>query len=108
LGSAALGAKLAGMDLASFKESVAQDAPPDGLATPAQALWRLRKGDWKEAHRLAQLDEEEQVSCWVHAHLHRVEGDLSNAGYWYRKAGKPVAKSSLESEWDEIAAAILG
>ena len=58
------------------------------------------------AHRLVQ-DESSNDAAWVHAYLHRVEGDLGNAGYWYRRAGKPVAKGSLDEEWGAIAAALL-
>jgi len=53
------------------------------------------------------MQEESADAAWVHAYLHRVEGDLSNAGYWYRTAGKPVAKSALEAEWSAIAADLL-
>ena len=72
-----------------------------------QALWRAAKDDWDGAHALVQ-DETSAEAAWVHAYLHRVEGDLGNAGYWYRRAGKPVAKSALDKEWAEIAAALLG
>ena len=64
-------------------------------------------GDWDAAHSIAQ-----DINCsdgsWVHAYLHRVEGDLGNAGYWYRQAGQPTAKDSLEAEWKRIAATLLG
>ena len=53
-------------------------------------------------------DESSADAAWVHAYLHRVEGDLGNAGYWYRQAGRPVATDSLESEWERIVAALLG
>ena len=66
----------------------------------------MEKGDWNEAHGL--VDDSEGVDeCWVHAHLHRVEGDLANAGYWYRKARKAVATSELDTERTEIIAALL-
>jgi hypothetical protein len=61
------------------------------------ALSRLAAGDWDGAHVLVQ-DDPSADAAWVHAHLHRVEGDLSNAGYWYRRAGRPVATGSLEEE----------
>ena len=63
------------------------------------------KGDWSRAHEIVQ-DEEGRDAAWVHAYLHRKEGDLANAGYWYRRAGKPACKTSLEDEWEAIAAAL--
>jgi len=94
------------MDTKTFRESLAGASPPAGLAPPVAALWQAAKGDWDGAHRLVQ-DESSNDAAWVHAYLHRVEGDLGNAGYWYRRAGKPVAKGSLDEEWGAIAAALL-
>ena len=94
------------MDLEAFRDSIAGAAPAAGLAAPVQALWRAAKGDWDGAHALVQ-DEDSAEAAWVHAYLHRVEGDLGNAGYWYRRAGKPVAKGSLEEEWAAIAGKLL-
>jgi hypothetical protein len=91
---------------AAFRKSLDAAAPPDGTGTVLHALWYEAKGDWKRAHEIVQ-DEEGAEAAWVHAYLHRKEGDLPNAGYWYRRAGKPVAKNSLEEEWTEIAAALL-
>ncbi len=95
------------MDLSLFKASLDQPAPPPDLARPLVALWHAAKGEWDAAHKLAQADEGDPRHDWVHAYLHRVEGDLTNAGYWYRRAGKPVATSALETEWSEIARALL-
>ncbi len=95
------------MDLLSFKASLDQAVPPPGLPRPLVALWHAAKGDWDAAHKLVQADEGEPSHDWVHAYLHRVEGDLSNAGHWYRRAGKPAASSALETEWAEIARALL-
>ena len=97
---------MAAMDLAAFKTSLVDDAPPAGLGRALQALWRQAKGDWHAAHRLAQA-QDDQAGAWVHAFLHRVEGDAGNAGYWYRRAGKPHASAPLGEEWDEIASALL-
>ncbi|MDP6566699.1 MAG: hypothetical protein QF578_17860 [Alphaproteobacteria bacterium] len=94
------------MDLDAFKATLEGATPPAGLDKAVQALWQVAKGDWHAAHKLAQ-DQDDAIGAWVHAHLHRVEGDLSNAGYWYRRAGKPDASVSLEEEWAEIAAALL-
>lgn len=94
------------MNLATFQASLAADAPPTGLSLPLQALWYDAKGDWAEAHRLAQRAETTEGS-WVHAYLHRVEGDLSNARYWYTRAGRPPATQPLQEEWAAIAQALL-
>jgi hypothetical protein len=80
--------------------------PPAGLSAPLAALWWAAKGDWEKAHKLAQ-DEEGADAAWIHAYLHRVEGDLANARYWYGAAGRPPATGSLDAEWMEIAAALL-
>ncbi len=94
------------MDAKTFRESLAAPSPPAGLSPPLAALWQAAKGDWDAAHRLVQ-DESSAEAAWVHAYLHRVEGDLGNAGYWYRRAGKPVAAGPLDEEWQAIAAALL-
>jgi hypothetical protein len=72
-----------------------------------KALNLLAAGDWDGAHALVQ-DDPSAEAAWVHAHLHRVEGDLSNAGYWYRRAGKPQAVNSLEDERRAIKTALGG
>lgn len=95
------------MDLAQFTRSLAQDRPPDGLAQALQALWWDMKGDWAEAHRCAQA-QEDSAGAWVHAYLHRREGDAGNAGYWYRRAGKPSASGPLDAEREAIVRALLG
>ena len=92
--------------MADFKLSLADAKPADGLTPPLAALWWAAKGDWDAAHKIVQ-DEDTPDAAWVHAYLHRVEGDLPNAGYWYRSAGQPVARAALEDEWSAIAAALL-
>jgi len=94
------------MDLPAFRASLAAPAPPRKLSLALQALWFDGKGDWNKAHDLAQADEG-GAGDWVHGYLHRKEGDSFNAGYWYRRAKKPIAKGALEEEWAEIAAALL-
>lgn len=94
-------------DLDAFRASLAGTGPPAGLDGALGALWHAAKGDWNQAHELAQAQEDE-AGAWVHAYLHRVEGDESNAAYWYRRAGKPHARVALETEWEEIAHALLG
>ncbi len=95
-----------GMDLESFRGTLDNDAPPADLAPALQAMWHQAKGDWHRAHELAQ-SQDDAIGAWVHAHLHRVEGDAGNAGYWYRRAGKDHASQSLDREWDEIVSALL-
>jgi hypothetical protein len=95
------------MDLAAFNASLEADAPPPGLAPPLRALWHAARGGWNAAHAIAQAREGDPAHDWVHAHLHRVEGDLGNAGYWYRRAGRPVAQGDPGAERDAIAAALL-
>lgn len=95
------------MDLATFQKSLAADAPPDGLSAALQALWHEANGDWHRAHELAQ-SQPDATGAWVHAYLHRVEGDLANAAYWYRNAEKPASTAALKDEWEKIAAALLG
>lgn len=94
------------MDLAAFKASLDEAAPPKDFAPALQALWHEAKGDWDKAHQLAQSQDDES-GAWVHAYLHRVEGDQGNAGYWYRRAGKPHASQPLKDEWEAIATALL-
>ena len=94
------------MDLAAFRASLKAPSPPLDLSLALQALWFDAKGDWDKAHELVQADEG-GAGDWVHAYLHRKEGDAFNAGYWYRRARKPAAKGGLEQEWAEIAGALL-
>ena len=94
------------MTLEDFRHSVLSDEPPGPMSFALAGLWWDAKGDWKRAHESAQQDEG-PAGSWVHAYLHRKEGDTTNAGYWYRRAGKPPAQSSLDEEWAEIAESLL-
>ena len=94
------------MNLNDFRVLLEQDAPPNDMGHALQALWHQAKGDWETAHQLAQ-SEDEGRGAWVHAFLHRVEGDDSNAAYWYRRAGKPLSSARLSVEWEGIVAALL-
>ena len=98
---------MADLKMADLKSSLANAAPESGLSPPLAALWWAAKGDWDAAHKIVQ-DESDANSAWVHAYLHRVEGDLSNAGYWYRQAGQPLAKEPLDVEWARIVSALEG
>jgi hypothetical protein len=95
------------VNLAEFKSSTSGAAPAPQFDAPLAALWWTAKGGWDQAHKLVQ-DEPTAEAAWVHAYLHRVEGDIGNAGYWYRQAGKPVASDALETEWEQIVQALLG
>jgi hypothetical protein len=95
------------MTFETFRGSLARTAPPEGLNLALQALWWAGKGEWKQAHVTAQQQEGDPGCDWVHAYLHRQEGDLANAGYWYRRAGQPVTAVALEAEWAAIAAGLL-
>jgi hypothetical protein len=94
------------MDLTEFRASTAADEPPEGLNLPLQTLWWEAKGDWKRAHACVQEDRTASGSA-VHAYLHRVEGDLSNAGGWYSRAGRPPATGPLSDEWTALAREFL-
>ena len=94
------------MTLDDFRRSIADPAPPAGLSPALCALWHQGKGDWEAAHQAAQ-DDEGREAAWVHAHLHRVEGDDANAGYGDRRAGQPHCREPLADEWESVAAALL-
>jgi hypothetical protein len=94
------------MNIDAFEESLVQPAPPAGLSPAVEALWHERHGDWDRAHKIAQ-DISGPEGAWVHAYLHRREGDESNAAYWYAQAGKPVVRGSLDDEWRAMAEVLL-
>ena len=89
-----------------FKATLSAPAPPAGVSPTLAALWHDARGDWDAAHQAAQ-DIESADGAWIHAYLHRKEGDPGNAAYWYQRAGKPVASGSLDAEWSAIATALL-
>ena len=95
------------MTLKEFEASLSGSQPPTPLHLALQALWWDAKGDWAAAHDRAQQDEGGPLCDWVHAYLHRKEGDAPNAGYWYRQAGKRTPSSSLPEEWRAITTEIL-
>jgi hypothetical protein len=96
------------MTLEEFRQSLTRsDAPPPGVTPLLQALWHDAKGDWDRAHTLAQ-EVETKDGAWVHAYLHRKEGDADNAGYWYRRASRDRFTGTLDDEWTSIVSALLG
>jgi hypothetical protein len=94
------------MTAQELRAALADSKPPDGVNLLIEALWWDAKGEWSRAHEIAQ-DISSPDAAWVHAYLHRKEGDAANAGYWYRRAGKSPAQQALETEWDDIADALL-
>ena len=94
------------MTLQEFKTSLSSSTPPQNISEYLKALWFDAKGDWDKAHNIVQ-DIHSNNGSWIHAYLHRKEGDISNADYWYSRAGKKRPAASLEKEWDEIVVAFL-
>ncbi len=94
------------MTYEAFRRSLTHASPPDELSPLLKAMWFEGKGDWHMAHEVAQ-DIHEREGSWIHAYLHRKEGDLGNARYWYNRAGKPVPAVSLEEEWEAITRELL-
>jgi hypothetical protein len=87
--------------LSEFKASLNSDHPDTELSAQLKSLWYDGKGDWHQAH--AQVDQlTDQASAWVHAYLHRKEGDIWNADYWYNKARQTRPNMSLEKEWEQL------
>ncbi len=94
------------MTFDEFKQSLSNDTPPQDATPVLQAMWYQANGNWAKAHNIAQ-DNSSPEGDWVHAFLHRDEGDLSNAGYWYRRAQKPVASGPIAEEWKQLVEAFL-
>ena len=94
------------MTLEDFKQSLSGHTPPDGLTRALTGLWWDAKGNWARAHECAQEDSS-PAGSWVHAYLHRKEGDDSNAGYWYGRAHQQVCREAFESEWLGIVGTLL-
>jgi dienelactone hydrolase len=89
-----------------LRASLARPPPPSGCPATVVALWHDAKGDWEAAHRIAP-DIDDAGGAWVHAYLHRKEGDAGNAAYWYRRAGQPIAHDPPDQEWARIVTALL-
>ena len=94
------------MTLAEFEKTLSQETPPDTIGPLLAALWHERRGDWESAHNIAQ-DIHTRDGSWIHAYLHRVEGDHSNASYWYHRAGKQVPQVSIAEEWRSLVKELL-
>lgn len=100
------GAKLRPIGFAQFRASLAARTPPKALSPAVEALWHVANGNWERAHDLAQR-RDDAAGAWVHAHLHRVEGDTDNARYWYGRAGRAISTAAHGKEWEQIANALL-
>ena len=94
------------MTLDEFRSTLEQSEAPESLSPALRAMWEDARGNWSAAHAIAQ-DIDDQTGSWIHAYLHRKEGELGNAGYWYRRAGQPVAQDGLDEEWARIVSALL-
>lgn len=94
------------MDLKSFRKSLGGTEPPSGLNLALEALWWDAKGSWAKAHHCAQ-ERDDEAGMRVHAYLHRKEGDLSNADYWYRRCRRTPAEIGLDAEWESLARSFL-
>lgn len=94
------------MEFNIFFESLQQSQPPAGINIYLLAMWQDGKGDWTEAHNLVD-SLEDKTACRVHAYLHRKEGDIWNADYWYRKAGVLRPAISLDEEWELVVKGLL-
>jgi hypothetical protein len=90
------------MELTEFKKSLAFEKPPQNIRDLAKALWFDAKGNWEKAHEIAQIDQGNYVYDRIHAYLHRKEGDIFNAKYWYRRINVPFPTESLEEEWERL------
>ena len=94
------------MHLDDFEASLSKDTPPEGLTPALQALWHEAMGDWDRGHRIVQ-EISGSAAAWVHAYLHRKEGDAWNADYWYARANRRRPSVSLEAEWRSIVSELL-
>jgi hypothetical protein len=94
------------MNLTDFNESISSNNPQAEMSVYLKALWYDAKDDWDKAHQLIQ-DLHDRNASWIHAYLHRKEGDIGNADYWYNKAGKKRPAISLPEEWEHIVAVFL-
>lgn len=93
------------MTVQEFKSTLAEQQPLP-VAVLLQAMWYDAKGDWEKSHTIAQ-DINTKDGAWIHAYLHRKEGDQFNAQYWYSRAHRKMPNGSLENEWTDIVTSLL-
>ncbi len=89
------------MQINEFEQSLKDSNPPAFLSQELKSLWYAKKGDWEKSHSIAQ-DIDNANGAWIHAYLHRFEGDVSNARYWYRLAGKEMPSSTFPQELEHL------
>ncbi|RPH99157.1 MAG: hypothetical protein EHM72_11920, partial [Calditrichaeota bacterium] len=94
------------MNFKEFSQSLSSTTPPQGLSKPLEALWYDAKGNWDHAHDLVK-DSWDESAFWVHAFLHREEGDYGNSSYWYRRSNKSQPSIPLQEEWEQIVKGLL-
>ena len=94
------------MNITTLRNSLSENIPPSGTSVYLQALWYDAKGAWDKAHEQIQHVPDKEAA-WIHAYLHRKEGDMANADYWYSKAGRKRPSLSLEEEWEQIVSALV-
>lgn len=94
------------MTIDEFKQSIEDGRRPENVSPALLAMWCEARGEWSEAHGIVQACDD-RSAAWVHAYLHRKEGDTSNAVYWYSRASRPMSDQALEQEWEEIVACFL-
>lgn len=94
------------MNYEQFKASISSENPPADLSSYLKALWFDAKDNWEKSHNIVQ-DLNDDTAAWIHAYLHRKEGDTWNADYWYNRAGKKRPVGSLEKEWEDIVNELL-
>ncbi len=93
------------MTFEEFNKSLSLKDPPDEFPVYLKALWYDANGDWENAHRTIQ-DISDDTAAWIHAYLHRKEGDIGNADYWYRRGERKRPTVTLQEEWKDIATAL--
>ena len=94
------------MNFEEFSQTLSLQEPPRGLSDYLRSLWYDAKGDWEKAHHIIQ-DINDTTAAWIHAYLHRKEGDIGNADYWYHRAGKKRTQETLQREWETISRSLL-
>jgi hypothetical protein len=94
------------MNFEEFQKTLSANYPPEKISVYLQSLWYDARGDWNKAHEIIQ-DVEDKTASWIHAYLHRKEGDIGNADYWYYKADKKRPDLSIEKEWENIVQELL-
>lgn len=89
-----------------FQKSLDGSSPPNGISEYLRSLWYDAKGDWNDAHHIIQ-DIDDKTAAHIHAYLHRKEGDIGNADYWYHQASEKRPDYSLQEEWEQLVKNLL-